>query len=81
MCVCGVTDTPGTDKDIDKWLERIKENKEEQKKLEERLKEQKIERTYTFKGKDLKSVTESFIQEISAVSLAIGELSGFDMKV
>jgi len=81
MCTCTVTDTPGTDKDIDKWLERIKENKEEQKKQEERLKEQKIEKMYTFKGKDLKSVTESFIEEISAIRSGISELSGFDMKV
>ena len=71
MCVCAVTDTPGTDEGIDKWLERVKEKKEEQKKLEQRM---------VFKGKDLKSVTESFIEEISGVNLDFGSKVGFDMK-
>ena len=71
MCVCAVTDTPGTDEDIDKWLERVKEKKEEQKKLEQRL---------IFKGKDVKSVTESFIEEISNVTLTLSHKEGFDMK-
>ena len=68
MCVCGVTDTPGTDKDIDKWLERIEENKEKQK------------TEYTLKGKYLKSVTDEFIQTISSANSSIISLSGFDMK-
>jgi len=72
MCTCTVTDTSGTDRDIDKWLERIKENKEEQKKLE---------KSYTFKGKDLMSVTESFIEEISTVSSSSCEMTRFDMKI
>jgi len=71
MCVCAVTDTPGTDEDIDKWLERVKEKKEEQKKLEQRM---------VFKGKDLKSVTERFIEEISAANLDLSSKLGFDMK-
>ena len=71
MCTLTVTDTPGTDEDIDKWLEKIKEKKEEQKKLEEGL---------TFKGKDLKSVTESFIEEISTVNSTFSCISVFDMK-
>ena len=71
MCVCAVTDTPGTDEDIDKWLERVNEKKEEQKKLEQRL---------IFKGKDLKSVTESFIEEISSVNSIHSSINGFDMK-
>lgn len=71
MCTLTVTDTPGTDEDIDKWLERVKEKKEEQKKLEQRL---------NFKGKDLKSVTESFIEEMSNVNSILCSVTGFDVK-
>ena len=71
MCVCAVTDTPGTDEDIDKWLERVKEKKEEQKKLEPR---------FIFKGKDLKSVIESFIEEMSNVNSILSSVTGFDVK-
>ena len=89
MCVCGVTDTPGTDKDIDKWLERVEEMKEEQKNAEkkaqkkaaeERLKEQRTEE-YTFKGADLKSVTDSFIAKMSSLSTVTSSVVGFDMRV
>ena len=84
MCVCGVTDTSGTDKDIDKWLERIEENKEKQKKAEkkaaeEKLTEQRMEE-YTFKGADLKSVTDSFIKKMSSLSTTMSPITGFDMK-
>ena len=87
MCVCGVTDTPGTDSDIDKWLERVKEDKEEQKAkekkaekkaAEEKLAEQRMEE-FSFKGSDLKSVTNSFIEKMS--SLSSGSMTGFDMKI
>ena len=85
MYTCVVTDTPGTDEDIDKWLERTKENKEKQKKAEkkaaeEKLTEQRIEEL-TFKGKDLKSVTESFIEKLSSLSTTASSISGFDMKI
>ena len=53
------------------WLERVKEKKEEQKKLEQRL---------IFKGKDLKSVTESFIEEISSVNSEFSSKTRFDVK-
>jgi len=81
MYTCTVTDTPGTDEDIDEWLERIKENKKKQrdagkKAIEEMRAEQRMEE-YTFRGKDLKSVTDSFIQKISSVNPALE----FDMKV
>ena len=72
-----VSVTPGmlkkamTDEDIDKWLERVKEKKEEQKKLEQRL---------IFKGKDLKSVTEGFIEEMSNVNSTLSSVTGFDVK-
>jgi len=89
MCVCTVTDTQGTDKDIDKWLERIEESKEEQKAAQqkaekkaakEKLREQRIEHAYTFKGADLKSVTDSFIEEMQALNSTMSFVSGFDMK-
>lgn len=80
MYTCTITDTPGKDEEIDKWLQRVKENKKKQKDaekkaLEEMRADQRMEE-YTFKGKDLKSVTDSFIQKMSSVSL----ISGFDMK-
>ena len=71
MCTLTVTDTPGTDEDIDKWLERVKEKKEEQKKVEQRL---------MFKGKDLKSVTESFVEELSTMNSKRNFRTGFDLK-
>ena len=86
MCVCGVTDTPGTDEDIDKWLERIEENKEKQKKAEKKAAEKKLteqrmeEFSYTFKGEDLKSVTDSFIAKMSSLSTTMSSMSGLDMK-
>ena len=89
MYTCVVTDTPGTDEDIDKWLERVKENKEKQKMAEkkaekkaaeEKMTEQRMEE-YTFKGADLKSVTDSFIAKMSSLSTTMSSMSGFDMKV
>ena len=84
MYTCTVTDTPGTDEDIDKWLERIEENKEKQKKAEkkaaeEKLTEQRMEE-YTFKGTDLKNVTDSFIKKMSSLSTTMSPITGFDMK-
>lgn len=84
MYTCTVTDTPGTDEDIDKWLEKIEENKEKQKKAEkkaaeEKLTEQRMEE-YTFKGADLKSVTDSFIKKMSSLSTIMSPITGFDMK-
>lgn len=84
MYTCTVTDTPGIDEDIDKWLERIEENKEKQKKAEkkaaeEKLTEQRMEE-YTFKGADLKSVTDSFIKKMSSLSTTMSSITGFDMK-
>ena len=89
MCVCGVTDTPGTDEDIDKWLEKMEESKEEQKvakqkaekkAAKEKLREQRIEHSNTFKGPDLKSVTDSFIREMGTLNSMMNLASGFDIK-
>lgn len=49
----------------------MKEKKEEQKELEQRL---------IFKGKDLKSVTEGFIEEMSNVNSTLSSVTGFDVK-
>jgi len=59
MYVCTVTDTPGTDSDIDKWLERIKERKEEKnvEKPEEMV-------TKQYKGKDLDEVMKNMLNDM-----------------
>ena len=91
MSVCTVTDTPGTDKDIDKWLERVKEKNEEKKKtqkkeeneaIEEKLLEQRTEeQSYTFKGKDMENIMANFSQKMASLNATISSLTGFDMKV
>ena len=88
MYTCTVTDTPGSDEDIDKWLERIEEYKNKQKEVEKKAqkkdtKEKLTEHTmeeYTFKGPDLKSVTDKFIQKMSSLSVTTNTVTGFDMK-
>lgn len=89
MCTLTVTDTPGTDEDIDKWLEKMEESKEEQKvakqkaekkAAKEKLREQRIEHSNTFKGPDLKSVTDSYIRELGTLNSTMNLMSGFDMK-
>ena len=82
MTTIGVFGESGTDADIDKWMEKIKESREEKKAAEEKLKEQRMEEfSYTFKGEDLKSVTDSFIAKMSSLSTTMSSMSGFDMKV
>ena len=81
MTTIGVFGETGTDSDIDKWMERIDESREERKAAEEKLKEQKMkEYSYTFKGSDLKSVTDSFIKKMSSLSTAMSPITGFYMK-
>ncbi|MBQ8906935.1 MAG: hypothetical protein IJY85_11285 [Ruminococcus sp.] len=91
MTTVGVFGDTGTDSTIEKWLEKIKESKEEQKTAEKKAEKkageensdnQKIsEQTYTFKGKDLKSVTDSFIQKMSTLNSKMNYLGGFNMKI
>ena len=91
MCTCVVTDAQGTDPSIDKWLEKVKENKEKQKAekkkaekqvAKEKLVEKKVEeQRNTFMGKDLRSVTDSFIEKMAALNSLVGSVSGFDMMV
>ena len=89
MTTIGVFGESGTDSSINKWMEKINKNIEEQKAAqkktdkkaaEEKLREQRIEHTYTFKDSDLKSVTDSFIEKMSYLSVPISFDSGFDMK-
>ena len=51
----------------------------EKKLAQEKLAEHRTEE-YTFKGSDLKSVTDSFIAKMSSLSTTISSVSGFDMK-
>ena len=81
MTTIGVFGESGTDSDIDKWMEKIQESKKEKKAVEEKMKKQrKEEYSYTFKGKDLKSITDNFIIKISSLSTTISSIKGFDMK-
>lgn len=90
MCTCVVTDAQDTDPDMDKWLERVKESKEKQKAeqrkaekkaTQEKLAEKKVtEQNYNFKGKDLRSVTDSFIEKMATLNSAVESEVGFDVK-
>ena len=80
MYVCTVTDTPGKDSNIEKWLEKIKENKEERKAAKGNS-DNVSEYSYTFKGKDLKSVTDSFIQKMSTLNSTTQFISGLNIKI
>ena len=81
MTTIGVFGESGTDSDIDKWMEKIEESKENKKAVEEKMKKQrKEEYSYTFKGEDLKSITDNFIIKMSSLSTTIGSITGFDMK-
>ena len=60
MYVCTVTDTPGTDSDIDKWLERIKESKEKNEKIPEEM------ITKQYKGKDLDEVMKNMLNDMQS---------------
>ena len=72
MCTLTVTDGGGTDPEIDKWLEKVKEKRAEQKKAEKRLeKEQKAleaqgsMRSMEIHGKDLEDLTKKFSGKLS----------------
>ncbi|WP_022765516.1 DUF6033 family protein [Butyrivibrio sp. XPD2006] len=71
MCTLTVTDGGGNDHEIDKWLERVKEKKAEQKKAEKRLeKEQKAleaqgsMRSMEIHGKDLEDLTKKLSERL-----------------
>ena len=67
MCTLTVTDGGGTDPEIDKWLERLKEKKAEQKKAEKRLDQeqkaleaQESMHSMEIHGKDLEDLAKKF---------------------
>lgn len=81
MTTIGVFGESGTDSDIDKWMEKIEESKEEKRVAGEKVKKQrKEEYSYTFKGGDLKSITDNFIAKMS-LSTTMSSMTGFDMKI
>ena len=86
MCTLTVTDGGGTDPEIDKWLERLKEKMAEQKKAEMRLeKEQQVmesqEDLYTMelRGKDLNDLTKQFSRKLSE-QMTVNPNGGFDAR-
>ena len=87
MCTLVVTDGGGTDPEIDKWLEKVKENqakkKEEEKKLEQRKSEaQELEKSLQkieLKGDDLEDLIHQFTKKLSGNSSGI-ETGSFDVR-
>ena len=87
MTVCTVTDGGGTDPEIDKWLEKVKENqakkKEEEKKLAQRKSEaQELERSLQkieLKGDNLEDLVHQFTKKLSGNSSGI-EKGSFDVR-
>lgn len=72
MCTLTVTDGGGNDPEIDKWLERVKEKRAEQKKAEKRLEqEQKFlevqdgMHSMEIHGKDLEDLAKKFSGKLS----------------
>ena len=87
MCTLVVTDGGGTDPEIDKWLEKVKENQakknEEEKKLEQRKSEaQELERSLQkieLKGDDLEDLMHQFTKKLSGSSSGF-ETGSFDVR-
>ena len=86
MTVCGVTDGGGTDSDIDKWLERVREKRERQKEAEkklekkheaERLKEASV--TEEYRGKDLDDLISQFSTKMSGTLDLLSDVT-FDVR-
>ena len=79
-------DEGGTDPEIDKWLEDLKDKKAEQKKTEKRLeKEQKVmesqEDLYSMElqGKDLEDLTKQFSRKLSE-KMVVNPNGSFDAR-
>ena len=86
MTTVVVTDGGGTDSEIDKWLEKIKENREEQKaadkKVEKKQAEQRLEETSStteFRGKDLEDLTNQFTMKLSGTMTLLSG-GAFDIR-
>lgn len=79
-------DEGGTDPEIDKWLEKIKEKRDEQKAADKRLEQknvesQRLEGSYKLEvqGKDLADLTNQFAMKLS-MQAGVSALGGFDVK-
>ena len=90
MYTCGVTDTPGTDSEIDKWLERVLEKKDKPKTTSSKVEKDDEEKTeevtgreysFKFKSTSLLSVTNSFIEKMEELNAQMNSLNGFDVRV
>ena len=86
MTTVVVTDGGGTDSEIDKWLEKIKEKREEQKaadkKLEKKKAEQSLEETSStteFRGKDLEDLTNQFTMKLAGTMTLLSG-GAFDIR-
>lgn len=87
MTTMTVTDGGGTDSEIDKWLEKLKEKKEEKKIADKKLEKKKAEEKrlekaaskMELKGKDLEDLTNQFVANLSG-SLTMLSTTGFDVK-
>jgi len=86
MTTVVVTDGGGTDSEIDKWLEKIKEKREEQKaadkKVEKKQAEQRLEETSStteFRGKDLENLTNQFTMKLSGTMTLLSG-GAFDLR-
>ena len=86
MTTLTVTDGGGTDSDIDKWLERVKEKREKQKEAEKKLeKKHEAERikeasvTEEFRGKDLDDLISQFSTKMSGTLDLLSDVT-FDVR-
>ena len=87
MTTVVVTDGGGTDSEIDKWLEKIKEKRDEQKAADKKLEQKKSESMNLEKdsykielnGKDLIDLTNQFSRQLS-LQVGVTALGGFDVK-
>ena len=86
MTTLTVTDGGGTDSDIDKWLERVKEKREKQKEAEKKLeKKHEAERikeatvTEEFRGKDLDDLLSQFSTKMSGTLDLLSDVM-FDVR-
>jgi len=86
MTTLTVTDGGGTDSDIDKWLERLREKREKQKEEEKKLeKKQEAERlreasfTEEFRGKDLDDLLSQFSTKMSGTLDLLSDVT-FDVR-
>lgn len=87
MTTVVVTDGGGTDSEIDKWLEKIKEKRDEQKAADKKLEQKRADAQeleaasykMELKGKDLEDLTNQFSRQLS-LQAGVTAFGGFDVK-